>query len=297
MSLGKPPTTKAPWPPERSNDKLFRYPLAYPIGRKKGENFATIAKDHALEVLDLIRYNFRTTNSDVVNWYLGNYVGCPEPPAGVKNYSFDGAVYDSKKNKGVIFVPRFGEPGSDPTNRLGEKVVENYNKSAKKEPGGACFDVAYKRVSEAVGQLGMAALPAIDNDPANTFDLLWASRIEHAAEWAKAPPDYRGKGAAGAMVWKGMGTLVDSTGIWAGKLKPGAVLQTWEAPKAFDRVRDGKSPGSIGHSFIFLNYIKKGSAITGIAVADQGQGAWSGDPMLRSEFSFWVGANLTPAKP
>ena len=39
-----------------------------------------------------------------------------------------------------------------------------------------------------------------------------------------------------------------------GKLKPGAVIQTWVDAGDHDTVRDGKEPQDYGHSFIFLNY-------------------------------------------
>ena len=292
MSLGKPPAKKAPWPPLPSNDKFYRYPLPYPVGKKKGENFATVAKDHALEPADLIRYNFLTTNPDAVNWYLGNYVGCPELRSGVRNYSFEGAVQDEKKRTGMIFVPMFGEQVSDYVNRLGGKVVENYNRSDKKEPGGSCFRVCHARVREAGRQVGVTVPELHERGAADpgTFSLLWGSHIGHTEEWKKLPLEYRGKGAAGAMAWAGLGELVDSAGIWAGKLKPGAVLQGWVVASDYERVRDGKEPTNLGHSFIFLNYARKGSAVTGLVIADQGY--QSDEPLVKGDYGYLVGANL-----
>lgn len=294
MSIEKTPVVKAPWPPKRSNDKLFRYPRPYPVGKEKGESFATIAKKQAVDGADLVRYNFLTKDGNEINWYLANYVGCPAPKAGEKYYEFYGAVYDDKKNTGVIFIPMFGENAADYANRFGAKVVENYNKSNRKEPGGRCYEACYARVKEAGKSVG-AVVP--DLDRTSIFGRLWGSHIDPKKTWLDLPEEYRGKGAAGAMAWAKMGTLVDAEGIWRGDLKPGAVIQVWKSPADFDRVKEGNavSDGSWGHSFIFLNYAYSGSAISGIIIADQGY--QNGDPLAKGDYSFWVGANLIVTAP
>lgn len=290
----KEPATKASWPPLRSEDPqlLYRYPEPYPVGKEKGESFFTIAKKKAVKPSDLVAYNFHTEDATEINWYLANYVGSPAPKPGQKYYTFEGAVYDDKKNTGVIFIPRFGEPVADPSNRLGQKVVENYNKSNNKRPGGRCYEAGYARVKEASRQLGAAALPGtLENN--NKFGRLWGSLIQFKNRWLKLPEEYRGKGAAGAMAWAGRGTLVEMEDIWAGKLKPGAVIQTWTNRDDFDRVQAGGSATDSGHSFIFLNYIYDGSAITGMAVADQGNKDLK--PLVQGVYGYWVGANLSTA--
>jgi hypothetical protein len=292
MALGKEPKKRAPWPPKPEDDTFYRYPQPYPVGRKKGESFATIAKENALEAPDLIRYNFLTTNPDEVNWYLGNYVRCPEPRPGMRNYSFDGAVYDAKKFTGVIFLPMFGVPAPDPANRLGTKVVENFNKSRKYKED-SCFRVSHAHVQGAAKQVGGVAVPDLSGKGAaspDEFSRLWGSLIGDEGAWKKLPVQYRGKGAAGAVAWKGLGTLVDSDGIWAGKLKPGAVLQTWRVAGDYERVRNGKEPTGYGHSFVFLNYVYTGAAVSGLAIADNGfQGR---RVLVKGDYGYWVGANL-----
>ena len=289
MVTQKIPAVKAPWPPLPQNDKLFRYPKAYLVGKEKGESFFTIAKKHAVNGADLVFYNFRTRNSDEVNWYLANYVGCPTPRPGQKYFSFEGAVYDPKKNSGVIFIPMFGETTADYLNRLGEKVVENYNKSYSKEPGTRCYEACFARVREASKQIGGKLLPALDNE--STFGRLWASYIKPKKTWLELPEEYRAKGAAGAIAWAGIGTIIDADGIWAGNLEPGAVIQTWRNAADFERVRDGDAPVSYGHSFIFLNYAYSGSGISGVVIADQGY--QNRAPLVRGDYGFWVGANLS----
>jgi hypothetical protein len=263
----------------------YRSRKPYPVGKEKGETLFTIGKKHSISGADLVFYNFLTKDPGEINWYLANYVGCPAPKPGQKYYEFFGAVRDETKNTGVIFIPMFGEEAADYLNRIGEKVVENYNKSTNREPGGRCYEIAYSRVKEAAKSLG-SVLPALDKT--STFGRLWGSHIEPKKTWLDLPEEYRGKGAAGAMAWAKIGTLVDSDGIWRGDLKPGAVIQVWKSPADFDRVKQGDAvvDGSYGHSFIFLNYSYSGSAISGIVIADQGY--QDGDPLAKGEYSYWA---------
>jgi len=112
--------------------------------------------------------------------------------------------------------------------------------------------------------------------------------------WRDLPEEYRGKGAAGAMAWAGLGTLVESDGIWGGLLKPGAVVQVWKHPDDFERVKSGNAvvDGSYGHSFIFLHYTYVGSTIDGMVIADQGY--QNSRPVARGEYAYWIAANLIP---
>jgi hypothetical protein len=48
----KEPAVKAPWPPQASNDPLYRYPDPNAVGKEKGESFSTIAKKHKIAVKD-----------------------------------------------------------------------------------------------------------------------------------------------------------------------------------------------------------------------------------------------------
>jgi len=289
MSIVKTPAKKAPWPPVQANDKFYRYPRPYPVGKEKGETFASIAKKQSIDGADLVHYNFLTKDGEEINWYLANYVGCPAPKAGQKYYEFLGAVFDAKKNTGVIFIPTFGKEGADYLNRFGAKVVENYNSSTNKKPGGLCYEASYARVKEAGKSIG--AVPP-DLDRTSTFGRLWGSHIKPKESWLKLPEEFRGKGAAGAMAWAKLGTLVEMDGIWRGELKPGAVIQVWKSPGDFERVKKGDEvvDHSWGHSFLFLNYVYSGSSITGMAIADQG--FENEDPLAKGDYSYWVGANL-----
>ena len=280
----KEPATRAPWPPKEENDPLYRYPKPYPVGRAKGESFFTIARKHKIGAADLVNYNFQTKNSGEINWYLANYIGCPAPKHGQRYFEFAGAPYDPVKNTGVIFIPMHGDTSANALNRFGEKIVENYNNTTNKEPGGLCYETCYNRVKVAARAVGVT-IPAWNDG--STFSIIWGT-LSAQKGWEDVPDEYKGRGAAGAMAWKGLATLVDMQGIWRGDLEPGAVIQVWGSEADFENAKAGKS--AFGHSFIFLNYIYSGSAITGMAIADQGYE--SGEPLAKNEWGVWIGANL-----
>lgn len=176
---------------------------------------------------------------------------------------------------------------------LGDRIVSNYNASSNQSPGGDCFQVAYDRVSEAYSQVCNAALPSMSAFA--EFDRLWAIKNDPQSTWMAFPQQYRGKGSTGAMASISAGTLIDEKGIWAGNLEPGAVVQTWLTDAGYNAARDGNAlpSGEIGHSFIFLEYVRA-PAIVGMRIADQGTG-WSSatNGAVQSDFAFWVAANVT----
>ena len=280
----KEPSSKAPWPPLASNDKSNRYPKPYPVGKEKGESFFTIARKHRLAPADLVWYNFQTKEAKEINWYLKNYLGCPEPLHGHKNYELFGCVYDEAKSRGVVFVPRHGKPNKNYVNRVGEKLVEHYDGSANKTPGGACFSTTFDRYKDAAKAVGVA-IPRWKNN--SKFSAIWGSLV-HQPAWQEVEEEYKGLGAAGAIVSEGLGTLVDTDGVWRGALEPGAVIQVWNFSDAVEKVKKGEE--AAGHSFVFLNYVYEGSSITGMVIADQGY--QSDAPLKKSDYAIWYGANL-----
>jgi hypothetical protein len=280
----KEPTVRAPWPPLAEKDLLYRYPKPYPVGGAAGESFGTIAKKHKLGGMDLIYYNFQTKNPAEINWYLLNYVGCPAPKPHQQYIEFFGASHDAIKHSGEIFIPMHGEPVANALNRFGERIVSNYNNTSKKEPGGLCYETCYARVKDAGDGVGVS-VPDWSNG--STFSIIWGTLVAQRG-WRDVPDEYKGLGAAGAMVYAGVGTLVDTVGVWRGDLEPGAVIQVWDSEAEYENAKKGNS--AYGHSFIFLNYVYTGSAITGMAIADQGY--QNGEPLTRKDWGVWFGANL-----
>jgi hypothetical protein len=78
------------WPP----------PGGKPYKVKDGDMWQNVAKKHKISSKKLIYFNFRTNNTDEVNWYLENYVGCKKQTLDKNNYMFS-----SSADPGIIFIP------------------------------------------------------------------------------------------------------------------------------------------------------------------------------------------------
>jgi hypothetical protein len=70
----------------------------------------------------------------------------------------------------------------------------------------------------------------------STFGIIWGARIAQPG-WKDVPEESKGLGAAGAMVWAGYGTLVDTVGVWRGDLERGAVIQVWGSTDDYANVK------------------------------------------------------------
>ena len=110
--------------------------------------------------------------------------------------------------------------------------------------------------------------------------------------------EYRGAGPAGALVYAGLGGFVPEADIWAGKLKPGAVLQVWGSRKDYDLLRTGEigegakkrrildSDASFyGTSFVFVRYDTETNER--MLVRHYGSTEWK----RKTSFGAWVAAN------
>lgn len=116
------------------------------------------------------------------------------------------------------------------------------------------------------------------------------------------PEQYRGTGAAGALVYAGLGKFVSESDIWAGKLEPGAAIQVWGNRKDFDLMRAGRikengkwrrindsDASFFGTSFIFIRYDTDTN--DRMLVRHFGGSEWKS----KASFEKWVAANpLTP---
>jgi len=124
------------------------------------------------------------------------------------------------------------------------------------------------------------------------FLRLWGNLIEIATsktKWTELPEAYRGFGCAGAAAWYWSDvTLVRGPKIWAGALRPGALLQGWHRPQSHQQRIT--RPEGVGHAMVFVEYQKLNGTIIGLKVADNGYRMQQG--VTRSDFSVLVGANL-----
>jgi hypothetical protein len=191
----------------------------------------------------------------------------------------------------------------DSKSLVADKIVANYLSSKNKEPGGHClsvskgrFEKAYKEVH---GHLPYQDLPDSTASKFHTakqvFNLLYVSASEKHPEWRSLPEEYRGKGSAGAIAYAGMGTLVDTTGIWSGQLRPGALMQVWWHKEDYEQVVRGanvKKLDPYGHSFIFISYVRnENNEIIGLKIADQGFQSYR--PLIPRDYEVWWAVNLS----
>ncbi len=186
---------------------------------------------------------------------------------------------------------------------VADKIVENYLNSQNKEPKGHCLSVSKGRFEraykEVYGHLPYQDLPdsmaSKFHGPKEVFNLLYTSASETQEGWRSLPEKYRGKGNAGAIAYAGMGTLVDTSGVWSGLLRPGALMQVWRFKEDYEQVVQGvnvKKLDPYGHSFIFISYVRdEKNAIIGLEIADQGFQSYR--PLVPSDYEVWWGVNLS----
>ena len=203
-----------------------------------------------------------------------------------------------------ILVKEFATPNYlEIKSAVADKIVENYENSKNKEPGGHCLAVSKRRFEKAYEDvLGHKVYKDLPNSMATTyytprevFDHLYDSASGTHNGWRSLPKEYRGKGSAGAIAYAGMGTLVDWFGIWNGKLRPGAMMQVWRLRKDYEEVIRGvsnKNFDPLGHSFIFIGYDRnEKNEIIGIRIADQGFQSYRS--LVPSDYEVWWAVNLT----
>ena len=186
---------------------------------------------------------------------------------------------------------------------VADKIVENYLNSENKEPNGHCLSVSKGRFEQAYkevyGHLFYQDLPdsmaSKFYTPKQVFNMLYASASDTSQGWRSLPEKYRGKGNAGAIAYAGMGTLVDSLGIWNGQLRPGALMQVWCYKEDYEKVVEGvnvKILDPFGHSFIFISYLcNEKNEIIGLKIADQGFQSYR--PILPRDYEVWWAVNLS----
>lgn len=186
---------------------------------------------------------------------------------------------------------------------VANKIVENYLKSDNKEPDGHCLAVSKRRFERAYREIhGHSPYQDLPDSmatssftPKEVFDLLYASASKTDQRWRSLPEKYRGKGNAGAIAYAGMGTLVDTSGIWNGQLRPGALMQVWRFKEDYERVVEGvdvKKIDPYGHSFIFISYVRdEKNSIVGLKIADQGFQSYR--PLIPRDYEVWWGVNLS----
>ena len=228
-------------------------------------------------------------------------------PLSNTNGSLTQTLTGTKENKVVletILVEEFTNSNVlDIKSPVAGKIVENYLNSENKEPNGHCLSVSKRRFEQAYKEVyGHSFYQDLPDSmaskfytPKQVFNLLYASASEISQGWRSLPEKYRGKGNAGAIAYAGMGTLVDSSGIWNGQLRPGALMQVWCHKEDYKKVVQGvnvKKLDPYGHSFIFINYVfNEKNEITGLKIADQGFQSYR--PVIPRDYEVWWAVNLS----
>ncbi len=189
-----------------------------------------------------------------------------------------------------------------PESPVARQIVENYYKSSDKTPGGHCLVVSKRRFEKAyedvyghpIYQDLSPKLATKQLTPRQVFNNLYDTATKQKPEWQNLPRQYRAKGSAGAIAIAGLGELVDTEGIWNGKLRPGALVQVWRLRKDYKKVRNGVEIldfDPYGHSFVFLDYeLNEKGVIQGMKIADQGYQSYRS--LVLSDYEVWWGINL-----
>jgi hypothetical protein len=143
-----------------------------------------------------------------------------------------------------------------------------------------CSIATQERLTKGYQQAtGEKLVPEAEKD---TFRIILHS-IE--SQLHKVDEEYRGTGAAGAMVYLGHGELVSVADIWVNKkLKPGAAMQVWSKKSDLERIKKGRKPLSIGTSFVFMEYV--GTDKMKVLHFD------APEVVSRGSYEVWFGANL-----
>lgn len=122
-----------------------------------------------------------------------------------------------------------------------------------------CVKASFVRIEEAYTELGGTRFPP--HGAIEVFEVIWNSATKSKYwkdKFHKQLKPYKGKGAAGAIFYAGLGYIVPWKKIWT-DLQPGAVLQLWKNYSAYKDVRDKREVSRRGHSVIFVRYVEKGT--------------------------------------
>lgn len=160
-----------------------------------------------------------------------------------------------------------------------------------------CYVASTERLKRGYERATGAALELGGEEAATTFDLIISTRVDRMSDVDVA---YRGTGAAGALVYAGLGTFVAEADIWTGGLRPGAAIQVWGLQASYDLLvageidEDGtKRPlteddaNFFGTSFVFVRYDTENPER--MLVRHFGSSEWA----ERSHYEVWIAANTS----
>ena len=164
-----------------------------------------------------------------------------------------------------------------------------------KNTEGLCYMATQRRIEGGTQRATGKSFKLPKGAKKKHFDTIIAVR---AGKMRDVDKQYRGAGAAGALVYSGQGTFVPEADIWAGKLKAGAAIQVWYDKAAYDLLQVGEvtekgktrpikkgDANFLGTSYVFLRYDDKTN--DRMLVRHHSGVEWQN----RSDWAVWVAAN------
>jgi hypothetical protein len=117
MPIEKPPLKHLQLPVDYQPPRSVPYKVKDFDAQGRPETWKTVAEEHSLNVDWLIHFNFKTNNSDEVNWYLRRNVGCNVPTPDGLNWTFS-----SSAKPGIIYLP-IQRLNMEPIDMDGKKTI------------------------------------------------------------------------------------------------------------------------------------------------------------------------------
>lgn len=160
---------------------------------------------------------------------------------------------------------------------------------------GLCYMATQRRIEGGTRRATGKSFKLPKGAKSKHFDTIIAVR---AGKMRSVDKQYRGAGAAGALVYSGQGTFVPEADIWAGKLKAGAAIQVWAEKTAYDLLQEGEvtengktrpitkeDANFLGTSYVFLRY--DDTTNDKMLVRHHSRVEWRS----KSDWAVWVAAN------
>jgi hypothetical protein len=158
-----------------------------------------------------------------------------------------------------------------------------------------CYKASEERLKRGHQRATGKALELPEGATKSDFETIIAV---HAHRMLDVDEAYRGAGAAGALVYAGLGTFVPEDEIWEGALAPGAALQVWRKRSSFELLRKGtitvkgktrrlteKDADFYGTSYVFVRYDTDTNER--LLVRHFGRLEW----VSKRDWAVWVAAN------
>ncbi len=209
---------------KESEDKKEKPTLNYKKALKANEKFAGADSLGWLSKLETIKGGAFKVWSDL--WRAGKY---DEFADVVAQYQIDNG-YKKKEIDGILGLSTWSKIGG-----YGEAMagIERVKGDKANE---VCTLGTKERIESGHKLATMEKFKLPEGKTDRIFNIILQSQVSKMQEIEE---QYRGTGAAGAMVYAGKATFVSEADIWAGALRPGALIQVWSDKAAYELMRIG----------------------------------------------------------